>query len=87
MESEKIPVFQICDPFGEPHRQVPVFIVYEQSYTLPDDVEKGKISAKVEDGILTVILNFFLPMSDIFFLFCTFAPIYFLPHEDEKGIA
>ena len=50
MESEKIPVFQICDPFGEPHRQVPVFIVYEQSYTLPDDVEKDKISAKVEDA-------------------------------------
>lgn len=29
---------------------------YEQSYTLPDDVEKNNISAKVENGILTVIL-------------------------------
>jgi len=27
---------------------------YEQSYTLPDDVVKDQISAKVEDGILTV---------------------------------
>ena len=29
---------------------------YEQSYTLPKDVLKDKISAKVEDGILTVVL-------------------------------
>ena len=29
---------------------------YEQSYTVPDDVEKEDISAKVENGILTVIL-------------------------------
>ena len=27
---------------------------YEQNYTLPDDVAKDKISAKVENGILTV---------------------------------
>ena len=29
---------------------------YEQSYTLPDDVERDKSSAKVENGILTVVL-------------------------------
>ena len=29
---------------------------YKQSYTLPDDVVKDQISAKVEDGILTVTM-------------------------------
>ena len=29
---------------------------YEQAYTLPDDVMKDKISAKVENGILTVVM-------------------------------
>ena len=29
---------------------------YEQSYTLPEDVDKEKISAKVEDGIVNITL-------------------------------
>ena len=29
---------------------------FEQSYTLPDDVKKDEISAKVENGILTVTM-------------------------------
>ena len=29
---------------------------YEQSYTLPEDVDKEKMSAKVEDGILNITL-------------------------------
>ena len=29
---------------------------YEQAYTLPDDVVRDQISAKVEDGILTVTM-------------------------------
>jgi HSP20 family protein len=29
---------------------------YEQNYTLPDDVEKQNIEAKVENGILTITL-------------------------------
>ena len=29
---------------------------YEQNYTLPDDVVKDQISAKVEDGILTITM-------------------------------
>ena len=29
---------------------------YEQAYILPDDVDRDKISAKVEDGILTINL-------------------------------
>ena len=29
---------------------------YEQAYTLPDEVDKDAISAKVEDGILTIVL-------------------------------
>ncbi len=29
---------------------------YEQSYALPDDVERNNISAKVEDGILTITM-------------------------------
>ena len=29
---------------------------YEQNYSLPDDVERDKISAKVEDGIITVTM-------------------------------
>ena len=29
---------------------------YEQNYTLPDDVVKDNISAKVEDGILTITM-------------------------------
>ena len=29
---------------------------YEQAYTLPDDVVRDKITAKVEDGILTITM-------------------------------
>jgi HSP20 family protein len=29
---------------------------YEQNYSLPDDVERDQISAKVEHGVLTVVL-------------------------------
>ena len=29
---------------------------YQQAYTLPDDVDKNGISAKVEDGVLTIVL-------------------------------
>ena len=29
---------------------------YQQTFTLPDDVDKGKIAAKVEDGVLTITL-------------------------------
>ena len=29
---------------------------YEQNYVLPDDVVKDQISAKVEDGILTIAM-------------------------------
>ena len=29
---------------------------YEQSYSLPDDVERDQITAKVEDGILTITM-------------------------------
>ena len=29
---------------------------FEQTFTLPDDVDKEKISAKVADGVLTVVL-------------------------------
>jgi HSP20 family protein len=29
---------------------------YQQSYSLPDDVQKDNISAKVEDGVLTIVL-------------------------------
>ena len=29
---------------------------YQQAYTLPDDVDKDGISAKVEDGVLTIVL-------------------------------
>jgi len=29
---------------------------YQQNYTLPDDVDREKIAAKVEDGILTIEL-------------------------------
>ena len=29
---------------------------YQQTYTLPEDVQKDGISAKVEDGVLTIVL-------------------------------
>ena len=29
---------------------------YQQTFTLPDDVDKEKIAAKVEDGVLTITL-------------------------------
>ena len=32
------------------------FSNYEQNYVLPDDVVKDQISAKVEDGILTITM-------------------------------
>ena len=30
---------------------------YQQAYTLPDDVDKDKISAKVENGVLEILLS------------------------------
>ncbi|MBP5771012.1 MAG: Hsp20/alpha crystallin family protein [Bacteroidaceae bacterium] len=29
---------------------------YQQAYTLPEDVDKNGISAKVEDGVLTIVM-------------------------------
>ena len=44
---------------GEKHhylRREFSYASYEQAYTLPDEVDKEAISAKVEDGILTINL-------------------------------
>ncbi len=50
------PITQCFFPFSP----VPFFLFsfspYEQNYSLPDDVVRDKISAKVEDGILTITM-------------------------------
>ena len=55
-ESEKAYTMELADKHHHYLRREFSYSNYEQSYTLPDDVVKDKISAKVEDGILTVTM-------------------------------
>ena len=38
---------------------------YEQNYVLPEDVVRDKISAKVEDGILTITMPKTVPKEKV----------------------
>ena len=52
---------------GEKHhylRREFSYASYEQAYTLPDEVNKDAISAKVEDGILTIELPKLAPQPE-----------------------
>ena len=54
-ESKDEPCKQECEKFHYVRREFS-YTNYEQTYILPDDVDKEHISAKVEDGILSISL-------------------------------
>ena len=54
-EHEDKPCKQECEKFHYVRREFS-YTNYEQTYILPDEVDKEHISAKVEDGILSIEL-------------------------------